>query len=885
MYKKRGDVVRYRNKRAQITIFIIIGLMIVFVFLFILQLTTKIQKGHLEEIKEQVLSKSFKKEALRIFVEDCLTDELENGLILIGKQGRLWADQPGGTKVFEEGVTGVNYNRGEPAGRIFYGITKEEYPTEENAFPCGNESNSPEFCRYRYPDTQAGFGNLELRPSTLQNDLRRFLINRTTWCVENFTKTNISSEAVVETEAISLKMEILDNGIDVEVDYPLKLVLGKEDFFHLSEFDFFYPTQFKALLDSALALPSRMDWKYVDFNYTKETMESTHFTHASEIETRDCSLFENEIFFLCNLALPYDKYSSIGVQMRNQTLPNGDDLFIFEAAPYSILNSPEKFEYRFLRQNRPPALDYVSRLECPQAGYDYLVIKGKEGELGEIDITLNAKDADEDTVSYGVNGGLGDYPGKDKLALTTDNIPKGFYNIIAYAIDGHGKQDWQEVRVLVDREAELDISLNVPYKFKPKEDDQDQSLRDYENLFKENYYYISNEDPIFVDLTYPSDSIAPTLSHTQVKFEYSNEDNDESFEFGFEPTQESTNNCFSFPWSPDGDCDLDNYKEEISNWKENLVSRLSLSKKSNPPATNYFQETTDDGVLSVSFSTEYCAAFGDSGSAEANIIVKDCLPHANLEHPFASPYQGYKFEKNDDGEYEWTGEKDAEINPFLATHSCCSGVSTNPAGWALKPAGAECFRNPEPGCYGGIKNTDGTPWTALKPGYILEQEIDTCGGSRGNVCGSPDGSTKKNDLWEGELRCGSSDSENEFFGQSCKAQIPTACQGELSWSYVDANGDGIDDAWCRGDMGCSALCQKPEEVVFDDPLGASKLPSSKDINELAKMKSPKPIDDDGTDFHCGCKIGSDAGKPCDSNFDGNFNGVCEEDTNGCRGDK
>ena len=252
MYKKRGDVVRFRDKRAQITIFIIIGLLILFAFFFTFQLTTKIQKGQLEEAKEQTIAKSFKKEALRIFVEDCLTDELEQGLLLIGKQGRLWSDQPGGTKVFEEGITGMNYDPGNPAGRIFYGITREEYPTEENAFPCDNESNLPEFCQYKFPDTQVGFGNLELRPSTLQNDLRRFLINRTTWCVENFTKTNISSEAVIKTEAISLKLDILDNGINAEVDYPLKLILGKEEFFHLSEFDFFYPTQFKALLDSAV---------------------------------------------------------------------------------------------------------------------------------------------------------------------------------------------------------------------------------------------------------------------------------------------------------------------------------------------------------------------------------------------------------------------------------------------------------------------------------------------------------------------------------------------------------------------------------------------------------------------------------------------------------
>ena len=110
MYKKgfgRGTFSDPSNKRGQITIFIILGLLILISFIFVYSLTSGIKKGQLQETQEKTLTKSFKKEALRIFVEDCLTDELEKGLIIIGKQGRLWNDQPGGTRQFEEGVTGT----------------------------------------------------------------------------------------------------------------------------------------------------------------------------------------------------------------------------------------------------------------------------------------------------------------------------------------------------------------------------------------------------------------------------------------------------------------------------------------------------------------------------------------------------------------------------------------------------------------------------------------------------------------------------------------------------------------------------------------------------------------------------------------------------------
>ncbi|MEK6950893.1 MAG: hypothetical protein AABX13_04185, partial [Nanoarchaeota archaeon] len=56
-------------------------------------------------------------------------------------------------------------------GRVFYGIANEQeryFQFKDQAFPCNNESFAPEFCQYKFPDTQVGFGILQLRPSTLE---------------------------------------------------------------------------------------------------------------------------------------------------------------------------------------------------------------------------------------------------------------------------------------------------------------------------------------------------------------------------------------------------------------------------------------------------------------------------------------------------------------------------------------------------------------------------------------------------------------------------------------------------------------------------------------------------------------------------------------------
>ena len=247
-------------RKGQITIFMIVGLIILFIFLFLLQLGSSLKKQQLQTEKEQLTSKLFQKEAMRIYVEDCLSDELEKGLILIGRQGRIWYDQPGGTKGFEEEITGRTYKEGEhlglfSTGRVAYSITREEYLQHYNAYPCDVENNSPSFCRYQYPNTELGFGSLQLRSRVLERDLERYLLNRTTACVEDFVLTNISGGVELEPSPVELEVSIQDEGISVSADYPLHFRIGEEEFFHLSRFDFFYRTRFKQLIETAAVFP------------------------------------------------------------------------------------------------------------------------------------------------------------------------------------------------------------------------------------------------------------------------------------------------------------------------------------------------------------------------------------------------------------------------------------------------------------------------------------------------------------------------------------------------------------------------------------------------------------------------------------------------------
>ncbi|HLD79827.1 MAG TPA: hypothetical protein VJA18_04675 [Candidatus Nanoarchaeia archaeon] len=845
MYKKSISRCTSSGKKGQITIFMILGLLILIAFIFVYSLTAGIKKGQLQEAQEKTLTKVFKKEALRIFVEDCLTDELEKGLILLGQQGRLWDDQVGGTRHFEEGVTGLTVGD----HQVFYAITTEKYPKYQNAYPCLNDTNptAPEFCRYAYPNDKVGFGSLELRSTTLEGDLRRYLANRTVWCVGEFTKHEISGQATIETQEADLELGIFEEGIDVRINYPLKLHLGEEEFFHLSQFDFFYPTQFKKLLDAAVSFPLRMDWQYVDFGYNKTTLESSFFTYGSESEAEggDCSPFKN--FFLCKLALRSDQYASLGIELQRQEI-GGDTLFTFQAPAYTILNKPELYTYRFARQNRPPALDYVSRMACPTAGYDYLVVKDDE-ELGIISFNLSAQDADEDKVNYFV----GNIP---KQEVISKPVQEGLSTLSVSAEDEHDAKDWQDVRVLVDRPLDLKILLDMDYSFWSN---TEKKLKKYaEVFFSGELYYVSNEDPVFFNLQFPGKSQVTEVVNEGITINYTNIEGTESFEEGWSIFGGNTIDlCIGYPWK--NNCKLDVYnknKNTILNWEKLLDAKED----------GYFKEASKAGTLNLSYQGQYCALFDKTESTEVTVVVKECVPHRNPAFPWAfnptGNYHKYKYGLSPEGTTNFNDFKGLEeINPFEATHSCCVGIADHPAGWRLATDEDDpCFINPEEGCYGQVlRDDDGTPYTGLEntEGYVLEQQQRFCKEERGNIC---DGNFK-NELYNKKLWCGSGDYEG------CRETIPTSCQEGLAFRIVNENGV---KGWCSGTFGCENFCSSA--VVYTGGE-EQKVFTSAQINAIATQLQVESENDVNFKFKCGCE-GKD-GEVCDGNFDEKFNGVCQ----------
>lgn len=817
MSKKRSF-----GKSGQITIFIILGILLLFGFIFVMYLTGSVKQEQLKTEQTKFTSNLFQKEAMRLYVEDCLEDELEAGLILLGKQGRIWEDQPGGAKPYEEGKTGASYD-GE---RVLFGISREEYSSFQNAYPCNNDTTSTEFCQYKHPDIKVGFGILNLKESTLEEDLQRYLINRTLWCVENFTKSNISQNAELVTKKLELTIDIITEGISVNVYFPLKLKIGKEEFSQLTRFDFFYPSRFSDLLDAAVARPLKEDQTKVNFNYNQSFLESSGFAY-------------------------YDKYISLGIQMDKKEAPNGDNFFKFTPTMFSVLNKPVDYSFTIARQNRPPALDYVERNGCPSLGYDYLVIEGDNSSMGEVNITLNAIDPDEDWFNYSFqklneDWKLGKFLYNQYLYVPQEVLKAQWYNFTANATDEHNLSDWQTVRVLVDRPLTVNVTVSSPY-------------ADVGGMIG-GTAIVSPEDPTFINITLPDGSLVPNPPPPQITLNYTNDDGITAF--GYEiPSPEisiSPDGCYSFPLKSGKKCKAASYGAA------NEIIGLFPDETFGSAKTN--------GALNLSYSMDYCSNMNASKSVEIPVYVAPCIPHKNPERPFAynptGNYHKYKFGLNDDGSTNFskiieTPSTAGNINPLEATHSCCIGVPENPAGWTLVEENDPknpCFVNPVPGCYGGIP--DYIKIDNKYGGYILESEMLLCDGKRGNVCGG----SKYGELWNDQLTCGKS-------GQPGCKNIPDKCKEQPAFSLIK------DKGWCYGKMGCEKLCPSTSAVVSLD--GYNNAPTEF-INARAKNNQ---FISDGKElgFVCGCSNPeAKDGNTCDSNFDGFFSGKCTDGI--CKGD-
>ncbi len=802
------------SNRGQVTIFIILGILLLASAGFMFFIVNMVQTEELATESENVVSTLFERESLRIFTTDCLEDSLEEGLILLGEQGRIWEGQSGGSLTYRDRINGVLY--GSENKQIYLGVTYDVDENNSNSYPCTvNTSSAPDFCQYSAYDF-AEFGvKSSLTLSTVESDLQAFMLKEAQTCAEEFLNSELSYSGDLVVGDMELTVDIETEGFDISVLYPFELVVGDESYFHLEDFDFFYISDFQSFFTHAVSRPLIYEAQNITYPFNEEIL------NRQSVRYRELSPIFNEV------------EGSDGDTIISYDLDEG---IILKNSPYSYFLSIE---------NRPPALDYVSRRACSE--YDYLVIRSHEAELGGIDIIPFALDPDDDSISYtsAIDSSLGYYVELAdngtifmEAGVLEESFVSDIYEVKVSASDSHGLLDWQDVQILIDTEMTAEVIVENPYSY------TDQSSKTM----------VSIEDPTFVRVALGGESVttdateSASLSYTDGGLgleEWS------GLYWNFETERE---NCFSFPWPTSHfGCDIDSYSNDIENWKKKQAER-------NLPHSS-FETVTSTGRLTLEFSRDYCSQYDDPEEDYVDLNVVACIPHTNMTNPFAYPYHGETYDENGPVYGEYLGENE-RVNPFLAGHSCCNPDTNAPYGAELEHV---CYES-VPGCYGGIIGFS----TGSDSGYVLEESYDVCSGERGNICGdtSIDGADYR--LFNNKMICGSSAYEE------CNLNsIPDICEGKDSWGFVVDETNGR-NGWCHGKMGCSEVsyANSDNPIVF---ISQGSVPS--DLSFLAAEF--KANDDEGnTNFavKLGCSnLPSFANEifECDSNYDGVFEGQCQ----------
>ncbi|PIN73532.1 hypothetical protein COV20_04890 [Candidatus Woesearchaeota archaeon CG10_big_fil_rev_8_21_14_0_10_45_16] len=778
------------KKRGQVTIFIILGIILLFIAIIFIQFSSSLKKQQLLSQQEELFGGLVTKEAARIFIQDCLNDPLEEGLKTLGQQGTLWEDQ-GGRDAFTENENGITYQN----VPTFYAIRQSSSSEYPEAFPCQTADDPPAFCQYRYPQ-EASFGTAYLTLRNIQANLQRYVSREVLECVSKFTEEEISEEAELLTEQIEVDVSMDFNGLDIKADFPLEFSLSGENYFQLTNFEFFYETDFPRFMRAAVLNPIIWDSRYVDYDYSQGNLEQPTFSFAAPEANPNLVCREENNLQICDFPT-MEGYDEMNIQLvKAKDDETGDEIFTFTAPDVYPFG---EYSYRFARQDRPPALDYISRKECP-AKFDYLVVPGDNSDLNILFISPKAHDADEDKpigdgpesqITYSFEQGTKKlFPSRDiqdfvfpstsdipELEIKNDALPSvepGLYNIIVTASDGK-KEDKQDVRIFIDRPLDIDLNVDTGYTIK----DENGNLISYSGYFSGREYWVSTEDPFLVSVKTPASSQTGLLDDPTITLSYSGRES-----FVEEPVtlgRTSNDVVYAYPWKQQS---LGSYNTNIGGkplievWKEQLQSRQDSSI--------FNQIDTIGGQLSLNYEASYCEEAKQETAVQKTLKVVGCIPHVNTEgHNFPYPFQNF-VEVENDNQPNSIKEGDS-INPFLATHACCDAAT-----WTPLPAGTTCFTSPEDISCGG-KSPELID-ISEPAGYLEESRsvVYACDGVRGNTCLNQK-EAETNLINPGFCADITTDPN---LATSC-SKVAVQCSGQPQWTLNKEEG-----WWCAGPLGC-----------------------------------------------------------------------------------
>ena len=235
MGSKRGNLVLFR-KKSQVTIFIILGVLLVIgVSLYIISSEEIFVTEKEIEEKQEIPSKF---NAVSIYVENCIAKVAEEGLVRVGQTGGY----------IEPRRYGINSNPSEPTeGRA----VRFDPGNEDTAtvywwhFKSNSQCTKDCQCSSERPNLRKNQGE----PS-IEGQLSRHINENLGSCIKNFEELKRKGFAIDELSQPTSNVLVLDGAVGVTVNYPLK-VLQEDSETTIKQYIVSVPVDIKRLYELA----------------------------------------------------------------------------------------------------------------------------------------------------------------------------------------------------------------------------------------------------------------------------------------------------------------------------------------------------------------------------------------------------------------------------------------------------------------------------------------------------------------------------------------------------------------------------------------------------------------------------------------------------------
>jgi hypothetical protein len=392
----RDGQVNMKSKKSQITIFMIVGIIILALFILLYFTLTSVLKERKDT--ETSIKNTLASAAVNQYITSCVEDALQDGLVLLGEQGGyLYIDQ--GSVIPR--VATIS------AGNTTYLI--RPMPMSAPWYPCKNPNDppGPGFCNFSnnvtaFPDLFSmayGIKNLPSLernvPSSIKNQLEKYISNHTKNCTKSYLSSlpEFSAYSIID-EDIQVDVIFGENDVSAIASYPITININNNQISERKEYGARIKNRFKKIYYAVNEIIEK-DNQYLDFSIV-ETVNSAYF-----------------------MGFPLKFRELFDATITKEPLASNiyDDLVAIKD-PFSKIRGID-YVFKFAIQNRIPALDYIKSASD----------------------NAKAADPDEDTIMYSISG---DGVSIDQYTGQITGSASGTFTV--HASDGQ-LEDYQEVEI------------------------------------------------------------------------------------------------------------------------------------------------------------------------------------------------------------------------------------------------------------------------------------------------------------------------------------------------------------------------------------------------------------------------------------------------------